>query len=201
MFAVVEIAGIQFRVEKKEKVRVPLLKGNPGDKVEFTNILLGGKEGQEKVGTPYIEGMVGAKIIEHGKDKKILVFHKKRRKGYRKLNGHRQNFSLIEITDIKFGKATKTEDKPKEKDEITKTEVKTDVEVMEQPVKEPKPKKKAEKAEKSEAKPKKKTVVKEKAEKPLKKKAKSEEKDEKTAKPKAKKTEKEDKEKKIKNNK
>jgi len=108
MFAIVEIAGVQFEVEKGMIVKVPLLKGNPGETVEFDNILLGGPEGKEKIGNPFINGgKVKAKILEHGKDPKILVFHKKRRKGYRKLNGHRQHFTKIEIIDIKFGRTTK----------------------------------------------------------------------------------------------
>lgn len=100
MYAVVEIAGNQFQVEKNDVVKVPLLEGNPGDTVEFGNILLSGEGTDANVGAPYVDGKVTAKIIEHGKDDKILVFHKKRRKGYRKLNGHRQHFTKIEITDI-----------------------------------------------------------------------------------------------------
>lgn len=100
MFAVVEIAGTQFEVQENQKLVVPLLSGEPGDEVEFGNVLLAKNGGDTKVGAPYIEGSVKAKIIEHGKSDKVLVFHKRRRKGYRKLKGHRQNFSEIEITDI-----------------------------------------------------------------------------------------------------
>ena len=113
MFAVVEIAGIQFEVEQNKIVKVPLLKGEPGDVVEFTNILLSGADGAETIGTPYIEGTVAAKILEHGQGDKILIFHKKRRKGHRKLNGHRQDFTRIEITDITLGKAKKTKGRKK----------------------------------------------------------------------------------------
>ena len=122
MFAVVEIAGIQFEVEKGMKLNVPFLEGNPGDKVEFGNILLGGEEGKEKIGTPYIDGNVKATILEHGKGDKVLVFHKKRRKGYRKLNGHRQDFTSIEITDVKLGKARATKAKKTEETEVNETE-------------------------------------------------------------------------------
>jgi len=102
MFAVVEIAGQQFEVRPQEVVNVPLLKGNPGEDVEFTNVLIAGTDDSPKIGTPYIDGSVKATIIEHGKDAKILVFHKKRRKGYRKLNGHRQHFTKIQIADFNF---------------------------------------------------------------------------------------------------
>ncbi|GAB1370957.1 hypothetical protein MASR1M45_10190 [Candidatus Kapaibacterium sp.] len=100
MLAVVEIAGTQFEVEPNSVYNVPLLDANPGDTVEFTNILLAENSGSTTVGTPYLNGNVTAKVIEHGKGDKVLVFHKKRRKGYRKLNGHRQNFTQIEITNI-----------------------------------------------------------------------------------------------------
>lgn len=100
MFALVEIAGNQFEVQEKDQVKVPLLDGNPGDEVKFENILLTKDDDNINVGSPYIEGNVSAKILEHGKDQKVLVFHKKRRKGYRKLNGHRQHYTLIEISNI-----------------------------------------------------------------------------------------------------
>tara|TARA_B100000609_G_C16831549_1_gene240934 strand:- start:43 stop:351 length:309 start_codon:yes stop_codon:yes gene_type:complete len=100
MFAVVEITGQQFEVRPQDVVKVPLLEGEPGDEVTFDKVLVGGEGDSANIGTPYIDGKVTAKIIEHGKDDKILVFHKKRRKGYRKLNGHRQHFSKIEITGI-----------------------------------------------------------------------------------------------------
>lgn len=100
MLAVVEIAGTQFEVEKNSTYNVPLLEGNPGDTVEFSNILFCENDGSATIGTPYLNGNVTAKIIEHGKGDKILVFHKKRRKGYRKLNGHRTHFTQIEIINI-----------------------------------------------------------------------------------------------------
>ncbi len=102
MYAVVEIAGQQFQVKKKDRLNVPLLEGKPGDKVKFGNLLVGENKEVVSIGTPYLEGNVSAKIIEHGKADKILVFHKKRRKGYSKMNGHRQRYTTIEITDIKF---------------------------------------------------------------------------------------------------
>ena len=100
MLAVVEIAGTQYQVENNSTYNVPLLNGNPGDTVEFNNILLVEDNGSTTVGTPYLSGNVSAKIVEHGKGDKVLVFHKKRRKGYSKLNGHRQNYTSIEITNI-----------------------------------------------------------------------------------------------------
>jgi large subunit ribosomal protein L21 len=100
MFAVVEIAGVQFDVEPNAIVKVPLLEGNPGDTVEFNNIILSGDGDKTNLGSPYLSGKVQARILEHGKEPTVLVFKKKRRKGYRKLNGHRQHFTKIEITNI-----------------------------------------------------------------------------------------------------
>lgn len=102
MYAVVEISGQQFAVSPKQTVKVPLLQSNVGETVEFTNILLSSNGGSVNVGAPYIKGTVTAKVEAHGKGDKVLVFHKKRRKGYQKLNGHRQQFTKITITDIKI---------------------------------------------------------------------------------------------------
>ncbi|HHN48135.1 MAG TPA: 50S ribosomal protein L21 [Bacteroidales bacterium] len=101
MNAIVDIAGQQFKVEKGQKLFVHRLEGEAGDTVEFSNVLLLDNEGQVSVGTPKVEGAsVSAKILEHMKGDKVLVFKKKRRKGYQKLNGHRQYLSKIEIEDI-----------------------------------------------------------------------------------------------------
>jgi len=102
MFALVEIAGQQFEVKQNLKLNVPFLSGNPGDKLEFSNIFLTREGDKINIGTPQINGSVSATILEHGRDKKILVFHKKRRKGYRKLNGYRSKFTRIQIEDIKL---------------------------------------------------------------------------------------------------
>jgi large subunit ribosomal protein L21 len=100
MLALVEISGNQFEVEKSRKLNVPLLGGDEGDIVEFSNILLFNEDGNLTIGAPYVPGIVSAKILGVKKDDKVLVFHKKRRKGYRKLNGHRQKYSQIEIIDV-----------------------------------------------------------------------------------------------------
>lgn len=100
MYAVVEIAGTQFEVRPNEVVKVPLLAGNIGDMVTFDKLLLSDNGADLKIGQPYTPGSVSAKILAHGKDAKVIVFKKKRRKGYRKLNGHRQRFTKLEITGI-----------------------------------------------------------------------------------------------------
>lgn len=102
MSTLVEISGFQYEVENNSKIEVPLQDGKEGDTLEFDKVLMNEDNGNVTLGSPYIKGAnVKAKIVGHGKDKKILVFHKKRRKGYQKLNGHRQNYTTLEITDIK----------------------------------------------------------------------------------------------------
>ncbi len=100
MFAVVEIAGTQVEVSPNAVLDVPHLNGEPGDTLEFSDILLVKDGDNTQLGAPYISGSVKAEIIEHFRDDKVLVFKKKRRKGYRKLNGHRQGYTKIEIKDI-----------------------------------------------------------------------------------------------------
>ena len=104
MYVIVEIQGQQFKVEKDQKLFVHRLKGEAGDQVEFEKIFLADNDGAVTVGAPVIEGAkVVAEIINPLiKGDKVLVFHKKRRKGSRKLNGHRQQFSQIVIKEIQF---------------------------------------------------------------------------------------------------
>ncbi len=101
MYAIVEIAGQQFKVEKDQELFVHRLEGKEGDKVEFDRVLLKDNDGKVEVGTPVLEkAKVSATILEHVKGDKVIVFKKKRRKGYRVKNGHRQQFSRIKIEKI-----------------------------------------------------------------------------------------------------
>ncbi len=102
MYAVVEIAGQQFKVEKDQSLFVHRLDSKEGDKVEFDNVLLIDNDGDVSVGAPKLEGAkVSAEVLSHLKGDKVVVFKKKRRKGYAVRNGHRQYLSEIKITDIK----------------------------------------------------------------------------------------------------
>ena len=102
MYAIVDIAGKQFKVEKDKFVYAPLMDGDEGSKVNFEDVLLVGNDGKVEVGSPNVKGVsVSGKILEHGKGDKIIVFKKKRRKGYQVRNGHRQQYSKILIEDIK----------------------------------------------------------------------------------------------------
>lgn len=100
MLAIVEIAGQQFNVEASTFITVNRLAGEVGDKVEFSNILAVTNENTTQVGTPYVNGTVTATILKHGKGEKVIVFHKKRRKGYRKLRGFRPFYTTVAIESI-----------------------------------------------------------------------------------------------------
>ena len=105
MYAIVEIAGQQFKVQKDQKVYVHRLEAKEGSKVEFDQVLLLEDKGKVNVGAPAVEGAkVTAKVENHVKGDKVIVFKKKRRKGYKKKNGHRQAFTELSITGIKVKK-------------------------------------------------------------------------------------------------
>ena len=147
MYAIVDIAGQQFKVEKDTKVFAHRLEGKEGSKVTFDKVLLLDDKGKVTVGTPTVTGAtVSAKIVSHLKDDKVLVFKKKRRKGYQKLNGHRQSLTELVIEGISAkGGAKKAAPKAEAKEAAPKVEKKAPA----------KPK-----AEKKEAAPKKKAAPK-----------------------------------------
>jgi large subunit ribosomal protein L21 len=108
MYAIVDIAGQQFKIEKEMNLFVHRLEGEEGSKVEFEKVLLIDKDGKVNVGSPYIdEAKVTAKILSHCRADKVLVFKKKRRKGYQKCNGHRQDLSKIFIENISVSRKKK----------------------------------------------------------------------------------------------
>ena len=101
MYAIVNIAGSQFKVAKDENFFVPKLDGEVGKNVEFKDVLLVSNEGKVSVGQPYVEGAsVEAEILSFEKGKKTTVCKKKRRKGYRVTRGHRQEYTSIKIKSI-----------------------------------------------------------------------------------------------------
>lgn len=101
MYAIVEIAGMQYKAEPGKKIYVNRLEGNAGDSLKFDRVLLTDNEGSVKVGNPTLSGVaVSAKIVDHMKDDKVLIFKKKRRKGYKLKRGHRQSLTQISIESI-----------------------------------------------------------------------------------------------------
>jgi large subunit ribosomal protein L21 len=102
MYAVFQTGGKQFRAEPGFKLRIPTLEAEPGDTVTFDLVLLTGGEGEDVlVGKPTVDGAsVTAEVIRHGRTKKVIVFKRKRRKGYRRKQGHRQGFTEIRIDEV-----------------------------------------------------------------------------------------------------
>lgn len=98
-YAIIRSGGKQFRVEEGQRVRVPLMEEEVGSTVELDVLLLGGDEA--KVGAPLVDGArVNATVVDHGRDTKIIVFKKKRRKQYKRTRGHRQDYTTLKIDSI-----------------------------------------------------------------------------------------------------
>lgn len=108
MYAIVEISGRQFKVEKKQKLFVNRLEVAEGKKISFENVLMVNDGSKSSIGAPNVSGaQVDAKVLKHLKSDKVIVFKKKRRKGYKVRNGHRQAITEIEISDILTGVSKK----------------------------------------------------------------------------------------------
>lgn len=139
MFAIVEIAGLQYKVEKDQKLYVNKLAAKVGDKITFDKVLLT-HNGSTTLGAPAIKDMaITAEVLDHVKGDKVLVFKKKRRKGYKVKNGHRQQFTQILITGIGAVEKPKKTSEKKETDEKA-AKVKDEKEVKPKAVNEPKAK-------------------------------------------------------------
>jgi large subunit ribosomal protein L21 len=101
MFAVIKTGGKQYRVAADETLQIEKLTGEAGDSVTFSDVLMLGGDGEAKVGAPLVSGAsVLAEIVEHGRGRKIIIFKKRRRQNSRRKNGHRQDFTLVRITEI-----------------------------------------------------------------------------------------------------
>ncbi len=101
MYAIVDIAGKQFKVAKDQYIYAPKMDGEAGASVSFDKVLLTDNDGSVEVGAPTVKGVkVSGKILEHVKGDKVIVFKKKRRKGYAKRNGHREQFTKVQIESI-----------------------------------------------------------------------------------------------------
>lgn len=101
MYAVVQLAGKQFMIRPEERVRVPLIDAEPGSVIKFEDVLVYADGSDVRVGRPRLDNVsVTAEVLEHGREKKITVFKMKRRKGYRRKKGHRQDYTLLKVKDI-----------------------------------------------------------------------------------------------------
>ncbi len=102
MYAIIEQGGKQYRVVKGDKFRVEKLQAEDGSVVELGKVILLGKDDETVIGTPYVEGAkVTAKILESGKDDKVIVFKYRRKKNYRKFRGHRQQYTTVTVEEVK----------------------------------------------------------------------------------------------------
>ncbi len=102
MYAIVDFKGTQFRIEKDSIIKVPFVEEkNPGDTIELKDVLMIHSDRNIEIGKPIIENAFAtAEVVNHGKENKVIVFKKKRRKGYEKKQGHRQNYTEIKIKEI-----------------------------------------------------------------------------------------------------
>ncbi len=101
MYAIVDIAGKQFKVAKDQFIYAPKMEGEAGASVSFDKVLLVDNDGKVEIGAPAVSGVkVSGKILEHVKGNKVIIFKKKRRKGYAVKNGHRQQYTKIQIESI-----------------------------------------------------------------------------------------------------
>ena len=126
MYALVEFAGKQFKVEEGTQIKVPFQTEEIGSKVSLDKVLYFDNDNDKVVGTPFIDGMaIDAKIEEHGRDRKIIVFKFKRRKGYQKKNGHRQRYSVLTIGKLGAKKKAAAKKKAVPKKDIPKAKAST----------------------------------------------------------------------------
>ncbi len=129
MYAVIKTGGKQYRVQEGDVITIEKLDVEAGQKIEFDQVLVMNNDSDLQVGAPYIEGAkVFGNVVENGKAKKVIIFKYKAKKDYRKKQGHRQPYTMVEITGIGADKpAKKTVAKTEVKDEAPKAEVKDDV--------------------------------------------------------------------------
>ncbi len=119
MYAVIKTGGKQYRVAPEDVLTIEKLAGEPGDIIEFGEVLMHGADGDPQIGAPFISGaMVSAEVVEQGRADKIIIFKKKRRQNYRRRNGHRQDITTVRILEILTdGKKAKKSAAPKAKAE------------------------------------------------------------------------------------
>ena len=114
MNAIIKISGKQYKVSKGDILKIDRQNWKVGDKVKIDDVLLTENKGKVSIGSPIVAGAaITVKILGHNRDKKLLIYKKKRRKGYQRKNGHRQHFTLLEVVKVE----AKSSAKPKKKEE------------------------------------------------------------------------------------
>jgi len=136
MYAIIEAKGKQFRVVADQKLQLPTLAAEPGDRVTFDTVLLGqaGEAQEVLVGRPTLDGAsVAVEVLRHGRGDKIIVFKKKRRKGYRRKQGHRQNFTEVRVVEIELGSGKSSKRKAELKAETAAPKAKANAKATSKP--------------------------------------------------------------------
>ena len=101
MYALVEISGKQFRIEENSQLKIPYNSNKVGDKINFDKVLYFDDGTKQNIGNPYVKGLsIDAKVVSHGKENKVIVFKLKRRKGYQKKIGHKQPYTIVEVSKL-----------------------------------------------------------------------------------------------------
>ncbi|CAN5227636.1 50S ribosomal protein L21 [soil metagenome] len=118
MYAIIRTGGKQFRAEPGKLLRIPSLEAKPGDTITFDEVLAGGSDDDVRLGAPLVDGAgVKAEVVRHGKGDKIIIFKHKRRKNYRRKQGHRQKFTEVRVGDIDLGNKQRATSKKKQTEE------------------------------------------------------------------------------------
>ena len=124
MYAIIETGGKQYKVQNGDQIRVEKLNAEAGSTVVFDKVLVAGEGADIKVGTPYLEGLtVEADVVESGKGDKVIIFKYKAKKDYRKKQGHRQPYTLVEITSVAGVKAEPKKEEPAAEEAPAEAEV------------------------------------------------------------------------------
>ena len=114
MYALVEIAGKQFKLEENSQVKIPYNNNEVGDKINFDKVLYLDNGTKKEIGNPYLSNFsINAKVVSHGKEPKVIVFKLKRRKGYQKKSGHKQPYTVVEIGKLATKKTATKKAAPK----------------------------------------------------------------------------------------
>lgn len=132
MYAVIETGGKQYRVQPGDVITVEKLDVSAGDEIKFDKVLVMGEGADVKVGTPYLDAAITGKVVENGRGKKVIIYKYKAKKDYRKKQGHRQPYTMVEIVEVGGERAPEKEEPAEEVKEEAKTEAPAEEAVAEE---------------------------------------------------------------------
>ncbi len=110
MYAIIETGGKQYRVQPGDVISVEKLNAEPGDEIKFDKVLVMGEGADAKVGTPYLDAAITGQVVENGRGKKVIIYKYKAKKDYRKKQGHRQPYTMVEIIEVGGERAPEKEE-------------------------------------------------------------------------------------------